>query len=364
MSSLKTITILCGGQNSEHRISLLSASNIYAALDRDKYSVRIVGITPHGAWHELDASGAEAAWSNIGDAKQIALRIAADSPELLPAGIDFGELLAATDVFFPVLHGPFGEDGTVQGLLQLLGAAFVGPDTLGSAIGMDKDVCKNLLRQAGVAVAPSRTVWAHELAMLDSDALVAELGLPLFVKPARQGSSIGISRAMSAAELTAALAEAAQFDTKIIVESAVIGRELECAVLGNNESRRASICGEVLPQGEHEWYDFAAKYIDADGAKTQIPADLTAAQQTAMQTLAVRVCAILQIEGMTRVDCFLTAGDELVVNEVNTIPGFTNISMYPKLWETSGLPYSELLDELIALAVARQRRQAALKSTY
>ena len=266
--------------------------------------------------------------------------------------------MADLEVVFPVLHGPCGEDGTMQGLLELAGVPYVGAGVLGSAVAMDKDVTKRLLRDAGIASARF-TVVREAPAAAASARICADLGLPLFVKPANLGSSVGVHRVSRADQLSAAVADALRHDRKALIEEAIEGRELEVSVLGNDR-RVASVAGEIVTGGGHPFYDYAAKYVDDDGARLLIPAPLTDAQQTRAAELACRACAALEVHGMARVDFFLrNSGNdqdgELLVSEINTIPGFTAISMYAKLWQASGLPFRELLHRLLDLALERHR---------
>jgi D-alanine-D-alanine ligase len=260
---------------------------------------------------------------------------------------------------FPILHGPLGEDGAVQGLLKLADVPFVGAGVLGSAVGMDKDVMKRLLRDAGLPV-PKFLVFGRAQKP-DYAAVTQALGSPVFVKPANLGSSVGISKAKDEAGFHKAVAMAFRYDTKIVIEENIQAREIECAVLGN-EAPQASIAGEIIPT--HEFYSYEAKYLDADGARLEIPAKIDAAIQKRVQELAVRTFQALNCEGMGRVDFFLTPAGELYVNEINTIPGFTKISMYPKLWEASGIGYTQLISRLIELAMDRFQHERTLSSTY
>ena len=268
------------------------------------------------------------------------------------------------DVVFPVLHGTYGEDGTVQGLLELAGIPYVGAGVLGSAIGMDKDAQKRLLRDAGVPVVRYALLARHEYRDDLAKRLAGELGYPVFVKPNALGSSVGISKVKRAADLKPALADAFRYDRKVLIEAACEGRELECAVLGNDRPE-ASVVGEIIVKGRHEFYSYESKYVDPDGSENRIPADLPRAVSERIRAVAVAAFSALSIRGMARVD-FLARADlgEIYVNEVNTIPGFTAISMYPKLWEASGLPLRALVNRLIELAMEEHRERAALKFTY
>jgi D-alanine-D-alanine ligase len=357
------VGVLFGGKSAEHEVSLQSARNIIDAIDKDKYEVVPIGIDKSGQWFLNEAE------KLLPEANTEGL-IAQDEDArvtLMPEGR--GEIvghsvpggMGAVDVVFPVLHGPMGEDGTVQGLLRLADVPYVGPNVLGSAVGMDKDVTKRLLRDAGIPNAAWRTVHRFEAADVGLDGVVAELGLPLFVKPANMGSSVGVSKAHDLGELGPALEEAFRYDNKVLIEAFVEGREIEISVLGN-EDPIASLPGEVLPQ--HEFYSYEAKYLDENGAVLQIPANLGDEVVKQVQDLAIRTFQVLCCEGMARADFFLQADGVLLVNEINTIPGFTRISMYPKLWEASGISYTELIDRLLQLAIDRYDREQELKTSF
>jgi D-alanine-D-alanine ligase len=269
--------------------------------------------------------------------------------------------LGRLDVVFPVLHGPYGEDGSVQGLCRLANLPCVGAGILGSAVGMDKDVMKRLLREAGIPIARFVTVLRGRPAP-SFDELKASLGAPLFVKPANLGSSVGISRAEDSAHYQRALAIALEYDSKVVVEECIVGREIECAVLGNDDPK-ASVPGEIVTGGGHTWYDYEAKYVDEKGAKLLIPAPLDPAVARKVRSTALQAFTTLCCEGMARVDMFVKEDGEVLVNEINTIPGFTRISMYPKLWEASGMSYTQLTDELISLAIRKNESDRGLKTT-
>jgi D-alanine-D-alanine ligase len=361
------VGIIFGGRSGEHEISLRSARCIVDAIDRDKFSVSLIGIDRSGRWHLVD----EPTFRQLTDSPLPALNGAGHEIMLLPApgtpqliepqrpSVSVGSL----DVLFPVLHGTFGEDGTVQGLLDLADIAYVGAGVLGSAVGMDKDVQKRLLQAAGIPVVPFLTasfaLWP-DTEGFEERAL--RLGLPLFVKPANLGSSVGITKVKSLDHLREAMWTAFQYDNKIVVEKGIDGREIECAVLGNDDPQ-ASVPGEICPHDE--FYSYDAKYIDQNGAALRIPAPLTEAETAEVRRLAVRVFQVLECTGMARVDFFLERHTgTLYVNELNTIPGFTTISMYPKMWEASGLPYRELISRLIDLALQRHTQRSRLKRAY
>jgi D-alanine-D-alanine ligase len=355
--------ILFGGRSAEHEVSLASARNVIAAVDPEKYDVVPIAITKQGRWRvgELPPGA-----STVPALESIAKHGAEVSPAGNPGGLD--NLLPARgsvaaqgsrklDVIFPVLHGTFGEDGTVQGLLELADVAYVGAGVLGSAVGMDKDVMKRLFRERGLPIVPYLSLRRVDIQVnmrATCQAVEKKFRYPVFVKPANLGSSVGVSKAGTRKELEKALEMARDFDSKILVEKAIVGREIECAVLGNEEPI-ASLPGEVIPGGE--FYDYAAKYLD-DSSQVIVPAILTRAQTQRVQQLAVAAFQAVECSGMGRVDFFLEKKTgRIFVNEINTIPGFTAISMYPKMWEASGLPYQQLIDRLIELAIKRHREK-------
>ena len=361
-----TAGILFGGKSAEHEISLQSAKNIYDAIDRSKFDPVLIGIDKTGKWF-LNADARFLL--NADDPRSITLAPSGEPAALIPecAGQLSGACrLPKLDVVFPVLHGPFGEDGTVQGLLKLAGVPFVGSGVTGSALGMDKDVMKKILRDAGLPVGKFLTLKRHET--IPSFAEVkAVLGVaanvPLFIKPANMGSSIGINKVQDETAFFAAAAEAFQYDTKIIIEEFIQGREIECAVLGN-ENPAASVPGEVIPAGE--FYSYEAKYLDENGAALQIPAKLDEETQNRIRELSIKVFQALCCDGLARVDFFLKEDGCIIVNEINTMPGFTKISMYPKLWEASAgaaLVYTDLITRLIELAIEKHEKERTVKIT-
>ena len=359
-----TVVLLFGGRSSEHSISCATAGGVLGAIDRTRFDVIPVGITREGAF-TLQPDDA-ALFALDGDRLPIVddngTRVhwpsSADSRELSVADESGIRSLADIDVVFPILHGRFGEDGTVQGMLELLGLPYVGAGVLASAVAMDKDFTKAVLKHFGIAVAPWITVtdagWltdAHGIAA----SVASTFSWPVFVKPARAGSSVGVSRATDPTSLAAAIDLALAEDGKVLIEEAMVGREIECAVLAGHEGAppRASVAGEVIT-GEGEFYDFTSKYVDADAAQLVCPADLTAPQLAEVQSLAVRAFSAIDGAGLARVDFFLTDSG-FVVNEINTMPGFTPISMFPKCWMASGMTYPDLITELITLGRATRR---------
>jgi len=349
------VAVVFGGRSTEHAISCVSAGSVLAALDPARYEVVPVGITPKGAWvitsgdpETLSISGRELPTVENGTAVVLPGDPTAGGLVVVEPG-EGARVLHGVDVVFPVLHGPFGEDGTVQGLLEMAGVPYVGSGVLGSAVAMDKEFTKKLLAAEGLPVGPYAVVRAGgSLAEADRD----RLGLPAFVKPARGGSSIGISRVDDWAELPAAMATARAADDKVLVEAAVPGREIELAVLEglDGASPDVSVPAEILLTGR-DWYDFEAKYLD-DVSALAIPADLPADVTARLRELAALAFTALDCAGLARVDFFVGPGGEITVNEVNTMPGFTPISVFPQAWAASGLDYPALLDRLIRTALA------------
>ncbi|MEX0984358.1 MAG: D-alanine--D-alanine ligase family protein [Actinomycetota bacterium] len=351
----RRVAVVFGGRSAEHEISCISARYVIDALDPAQVEVIPIGITREGRWMRL--SGAPALPAETGRMPEVSE--SAGALVALASESGTGELVRADgereeiDVVFPVLHGPMGEDGAVQGLLELAGVPYVGAGVLGSALGMDKAVQKVLFAQAGLPVVPHEVVREPEW-LEDPQGVatrIGALGFPVFTKPAALGSSVGISKVHGEGELAAGLGEAFGYGRKAVVERAIEPiREIECAVLGNDDPV-ASVAGEVVPRG-HEFYDYEAKYLDEDGADLRIPADLEPAVLERVQRIAIGAFRAVECSGMARVDLFMR-GDELWLNEINTIPGFTSISMYPKLWAASGLAYPALVQRLLDLAVER-----------
>ena len=353
------VAVIFGGRSGEHEVSLASAASVIRALDPEKYDVVPVGITKQGRW--LAGTSAQKMLPEVLQAgRNVMLNADPSVAALVPADGSPSASLHV-DVVFPVLHGTYGEDGTVQGLLDLAGLPFVGSGVLGSAVGMDKDMQKRLFLQAGLPVgdftAVLRSEWERERAPVLRQ-IHKNFRFPIFVKPATLGSSVGMTKVHNRAELPAALDFAAEFAQKLVIERGIDGREIEVAVLGNDEPQ-ASVPGEIIPH--REFYDYAAKYLE-QGTKLEIPARLTGAQVRRFQDYAVRAFRSLECRGMARVDFFLERKTGRVyVNELNTIPGFTSISMYPKLWEASGVPYPQLIGRLIDLALADHREKQRTK---
>lgn len=373
MANKIKVMVVYGGRSGEHEISLISAASVIRNLDRNRFEVIPVSIDKEGRWRFNDLKLIEKesqpgkALPVFRNAPEVLMPAHSEGrPELVP--VTPGALPAASakvDVVFPVMHGPLCEDGAIQGLLELANVPYVGAGVLGSAIGMDKDVAKRLAAAAGVPIVPylclKSTAWKRDLNEWNGR-IERELGFPVFVKPANLGSSLGVHKVKSSSELTAALEDAFRYDEKVLVERAVQAREIEFSALEDPQAPEGvliSTAGEIVP--EHEFYSYEAKYLDENGAKLLIPAKLTETQMKEAQSIARRTFLALECEGMARVDLFLDKNSgEFYFNEVNTIPGFTSISMYPKLFEASGISYGDLLGRLIDLAIARHRRKSRL----
>ena len=364
MSKIR-VGVVFGGRSGEHEVSLESAKSIMAALDPEKYDIARIGIDRDGTWllqgdplalltgpTTRSESGSDMVAPSTGNAM------------LSFSGRSTTDIGGAIDIVLPVLHGPYGEDGTIQGLLEMADIPYVGSGVLGSAAAMDKGIMKAIFREAGLPMAEYRLItrreWAADRGELAAE-IESELGLPLFVKPANMGSSVGISRVRNRAEFAPAMDLAAGYDRRIVVEAAIQdAREIECSVLGNDEPA-ASVCGEVFAAGE--FYDYESKYED-EASSTEAPADLPAAVSESIRSMAIRAFKALDCSGLARVDFLLRRSDEAIfIIEANTMPGFTQISMYPKLWEASGLPYSQLLDRLIELGFQRHAERARRRTS-
>ncbi|WP_130806410.1 D-alanine--D-alanine ligase [Senegalia massiliensis] len=361
MNKIK-VGIIFGGKSAEHEVSLQSAKNIIEAIDKEKYEVMLIGVDKEGKWYLIEN---DEFLSNMDDPSAISLNKSENLLAIIP-GEDKNQLvnlngynrLNDIDVVFPILHGPFGEDGTIQGLLKLSNIPFVGADILGSSVGMDKDVMKRLLRDSNIAIADFISYNKSE--KYNYNDVKQKLGMPVFIKPANLGSSVGISKVNNEQEFYKAMELAFEFDNKVIVEEGIKGREIECSVLGN-DNPICSLPGEILPTSD--FYSYESKYIDESGAVLQIPAKLTELEIEKIKSCSLKTYKVLCCKGMARVDVFLKDDGEIIVNEINTIPGFTRISMYPKLWEVSGIKYKELIDKLIQLAIERHNQEKKLKTS-
>lgn len=309
------VGLVFGGRSGEHEVSIKSANNIFEALDKNKYEVTKIFVDKNNHWDNVT-------FENI-------------------------------DVVFPIIHGTYGEDGCFQGMFEIMDKAYVGPGVLGSAVGMDKDVMKRLLLQADIPVTNFQIIKNSQKPAVEK--------YPVFVKPVNMGSSVGISKVNNKEQLDTAIKLAFEYDTKVIIEEEVVGEEIEVSVLGN-DNPMASVPGRIKPT--HDFYDYEAKYIDASGAEPGIPAKLSPSKTKEIQELAIKTYKVLECSGMARVDMFLTPTGKIIINEINTLPGFTNISMYPKLWNASGISYPKLLDKLIQLAIEKKKEKDKLKRSF
>lgn len=381
------IVLLCGGRSVEHEVSILSARNIAASLDRAKYEIHLVYIDREGGWNLIEDVDSFFSFSELSEVGLSAGRFS--SRKISPGKISPGgggpqsltcrsvpvfflrdreevrivdgrdySTVGRVDVVFPSLHGPYGEDGTIQGFAKLYGLPCVGAGVTGSAVGMDKDVSKRLLRDAGIPTPRFLVFERHQASQIDFDRVCAELSLPFFIKPANLGSSVGTRKVRERSELERAVSQAFGYDLKILFEEYIEGREIECSVLGSRDNPLASVPGEIRPT--HEFYTYDAKYVDKNGAELIIPAPLEAPICRRVQELSAQAFGVLCCEGMARVDFFLRKNGEALVSEINTIPGFTNISMYPKLWEASGVSNQQLMERLVELAIESFRHQMGL----
>ena len=351
---MKTVLILCGGRSDEHEISLISAKGILDALDRKTYSPLLVGISKKGVWH-LEQENSF--FTGEFRADKIKLNESVPTVTIAPFSNNKrqGTLLCegktyTFDVVFPILHGRFGEDGTLQGMLDMIGVPYVGSNCGSSWLCMDKVLTKTLCLRAGIATAKFTWVTSvDELPKVQSE--LSQLKYPLFVKPPRQGSSVGVSKVNSPSELKKAVETALKHDSKALIEEGIKGREIECAVLGNHGKAVVATPGEIIPSKKIGWYSYEAKYLLTDGAETKVPTDLDSKTTEAIKAFALRAYDCLECSGMARVDLFLEENTHnIYLNEINTIPGFTPISMYPKMWQASGMSYSDLISELLKLA--------------
>jgi len=359
----KNVGIIFGGKSTEHEVSLQSAKNIVDAINKDKFNVTLIGIDKNGIWHLNESTHF---LLNSDNPSLISLHQSGRNIAFIPGKneeqiIEFQEkTLSQLDVIFPIVHGTLGEDGSLQGLLKMVNLPFVGSQVLSSAMCMDKDITKRLLRDAGLNITPFIKLAKKNRKNISFEIASSQLGCPLFVKPANQGSSVGVNKVTSPEEFEAALETAFTYDNKILIEQGIDGREIECAVIGNDEPS-ASVCGEI--ELENSFYSYDTKYINDKGATVTIPANIPDEISEKIREISIKAYEVLECTGLARVDVFLTKNGEIFINEINTLPGFTNISMFPKLWEVSGLNYSDLITRLIELAIEHHENDAQLKNT-
>lgn len=359
----KKVAIFFGGRSAEHEISVLSAKNVADALDKSKFELILIGISKEGTWYQFPDVSVFSQLKALNDsqlpalADPVSLICLRGKPQIFSLE---NKKTLAIDIAFPVLHGTFGEDGCIQGLFKMANLPFVGCGILGSAVCMDKEVMKRLLLQAQIPAAKYAVLHSHQPMAFED--LSKSLGLPFFIKPANAGSSVGVHKIKSKSDFESKLKDAFLYDHKVLAEEFIQGREIECSVLGLNPHPQASVAGEVTPT--HEFYSYEAKYLDENGASLKIPAPLKPEELAKIQKIAVQTFQVLGCDGLARVDFFLKASGEALINEINTIPGFTKISMYPKMWEASGIKYSDLITRLIDLGFAKYKSEEALMTNY
>ncbi|WP_373998875.1 D-alanine--D-alanine ligase family protein [Bdellovibrio bacteriovorus] len=359
----KTVALIFGGKSAEHEVSLRSAKNVADALDKDQFTPILIGLSKEGSWYRFPDMSLFSQATKIVDsalpanAESVAL-ISFQGKPVLYSLKDHSK--TPIDVAFPIMHGTMGEDGTIQGLFKMVQVPFVGCGVWSSAAGMDKEVMKRLFVAAQIPNA--RYMLLTPFQKNNYDDIVAKLGSPFFIKPANAGSSVGVHKIKSAADFETKLKDAFQFDTKVLAEEFIQGREIECSVMGHNHAPQASLPGEIIPQ--HEFYSYEAKYIDDNGALLKIPAEISQETLGKLQELAKKTYQVMGCDGLTRVDFFLKQNGELFINEINTIPGFTKISMYPKMWEATGVSYKELITKLIQFGLEKHEAEQKLKTSY
>lgn len=359
----KKVAILFGGRSAEHEISVLSAKNVANALDKSKFELILIGVSKEGTWYQFQDVSVFSQIKALNDSRlpafadPVSLICHRGSPQIFFLE---SQKMISIDIAFPVMHGTFGEDGCIQGLFKMANLPFVGCGVLGSAVCMDKEVMKRLLFQAKIPSAKYEVLFSSRPVSFES--LCDSLGLPFFIKPANAGSSVGVHKIKSKSDFESQLKDAFLYDHKVLAEEFIQGREIECSVLGLNHSPKASVAGEVTPT--HEFYSYEAKYLDEKGATLKIPAALKPEELAKIQKIAVQTFQILGCDGLARVDFFLKSNGEALINEINTIPGFTKISMYPKMWEASGIKYSDLITQLIDLGFEKYKSDEKLMTNY
>jgi len=359
----KKVAILFGGRSAEHEVSIRSAKNVSAALDLSKFELILIGVSKEGTWYQFPDTSVFDKITALNDAKlpaqadPVSLICMKGKPQVFSLE---SKKTSAVDVAFPVMHGTFGEDGCIQGLFKMMNLPFVGCGVLGSSVGMDKEVMKRLLIEAKIPSARYEVIYSH--APLSFETLSKSLGLPFFIKPANAGSSVGVHKIKSKTDYETKIKDALMYDHKVLAEEFIEGREIEVSVMGLNHAPKASVAGEVTPT--HEFYSYEAKYIDENGAALQIPAKISGDELKKIQTIACQTFQVLGCDGLSRVDFFLKKDGNVYLNEINTIPGFTKISMYPKMWEASGLNYQQLITQLLELGLQKYQSEMELMTNY
>ncbi len=364
MTNKSSIAVLCGGQSTEHEISLLSANNIVAALDQEKYDINVIYIAQDGSWHLLQDTAqflAQGPQSMLENKLADPVTVVFGAKKGVLTSLKVAKQLYRFDCIFPALHGTFGEDGVIQGVIEALGIPYVGANVLSSAICMDKDITKQILLAANIPVTPWLAITQSEIHPLLYQEVIKKFGNTVFIKPASLGSSVGVSRVCNQNGFNTAIENAFKFDERILIEPAIEGREIECSVLGNGKPV-ASLPGEIV--SHTAFYSYSAKYLEDNAASTEAPADISQEITDRVRDISTKAFHALRCSGLARVDFFVTNKNEILINEINTMPGFTNISMYPKMWEVTGIPYSDLLDQLIKLAQHKHTQQQKLCRQY
>ncbi len=364
MNNKINLGIIFGGRSTEHEISVRSARSIIHSIDSNKYNIILVGIDKSGKWYINNQSQFLLTNNKLHAAPEEAIEneiiITKRDSFIGAVSVKSNESIQSLDVVFPILHGAFGEDGTIQGVLKALDLPFVGVDLLTSSVGMDKDFTKRLLRDAGIPIARYYCLHKYNYHLFKYDEIINTLGNTLFVKPCNAGSSVGVHKVETKSQYDLALQDAFLYDNKVLVEEAIIGKEVECAILGN-ENPKASVLGEIMPKSS--FYSYESKYLNDSDAELNIPADVDSIVANEIRNVAIKAFQTIGGEGLSRVDFFLRSDNTYVLNEINTMPGFTNISMYPKLWEASGINYKDLIDQLIQLSIDRHKRNSLLKTS-
>lgn len=355
------IAIIYGGKSTEHEVSIRSARNIAKAIDKTIYTLSPIAIAKDGSWYAKSLEELNAENVVLPSANRLSLLPGGDRGVLINQSTN-AELPKLAAVF-PIVHGTGGEDGSLQGLLKTMNIPFVGPGVIGSALCIDKEVAKRVLSEAGIANSKFLAYHNSQRNQITYEKAQAALGVPMYIKPPNLGSSVGISKVTTKREFDAAIDNALEYDRKVLIEESIVGREIECAVLGNAEVQASPVGEVVTNQDNHTFYDYAAKYTDTNGSLTMIPAQMDIATQNRIREIAIKAYKALNCEGMARVDVFVTEAGDIIVNEVNTLPGFTDISMYPKLWEAGGIAYSELITKLIELAIERSEEEDKMQTS-
>lgn len=365
----KTVLVICGGRSTEHSVSLLSARNVLSAIPEKKYNVRIVVIDRLGGWFLVSRKEFDAI-VQVGEllkGKKKYIEVVCTPSEgkgMRVLDMTTGKILARVDVVFPVLHGKYGEDGSIQGMFEMMDVAYVGCGVLSSALGMDKEMTKKILKEGNIETVSFGVLRKGDAQKNSFREYKKMFGVPFFIKPAREGSSVGVRKICNEREFFGAVREAFLYDDKILIEEMIVGREIECAVKGLLGAPRVSVPGEVIVQNGHTFYSYEAKYLDENGAEILIPAKIAPSVEKRIRDISIRVYQLLGCEGMARVDFFVTLRGRVYVNEVNTIPGFTDISMYPKLWAQEGIKGPRLVEGLLHMAFQTKKQKDLLRTRY